>query len=140
MNGTTAEPKPRTVPLAERIARQHLAEGERLDFAAEAILSPHPVLAQMLHALTMGGPRPRTQHGYEHPNHGVAVVTDRRVFVAAYGRAVMETPRSRLRVDGIGGTPVVPWADVRWGDRTVRTAFHWSRAQRDRFVELLGGV
>lgn len=126
--------------LTERVARQHLAEGERLDFAEEAILSPHPVLAQMLHALTMGGPRPRTEEGYRHPNHGVAVVTDRRVFVAAYGRVVMEVPRTRPRVEAVGGSPVVPWADVRWGDRTVRTAFHWSRAQRDRFVELLGGI
>lgn len=135
MSGATA-----SMPLAERLARPHLADDERLEFAAEAILSPHPVLSQMLFALTMGGPRPRTEAGYREPHHGVAAVTDRRCFVVAYGRAVMETPRQRMRVEAVGGTPVVPWADVRWGHRTVRTAFHWSRTQRDQFVELLGGV
>lgn len=122
----------------ERFARANIRDDERLDFAAEVVLGPHPVLSQMLFSLTMGGPRPRTANGYLHPNHGVAILTDRRLFVVAYGRTVMEVPRGLARARESGGSAVMPWVDVRWGHDVVRTAFHWGRARRDRFAELLG--
>ena len=149
--GDAAEPA-RTVPegaaaapvkaptKVERFAMRRLNAGERLEFAVEAVMSDHPLLSQMLYSLTMGGPKPRSEDRILQPNHGIAVVTDQRLFVIAYDRVVMDVPRSIVRVQAVGGSALIPWADVRWGRRVVRTAFHWGRSGRDRFVDLLGGV
>jgi hypothetical protein len=136
-SSTGARPS-RTDTKALTAARRSLPREVEIDFAAEVVLSAHPYLSQMFNALTMGGPKPRTEEQLLWPSHGLAVVTPDRLLVLAYGRAVMDVPRSSARVQGTGGSAVMPWVDVRWGRRTVRTGFHWGRTRRDRFVELLG--